>query len=325
MAAQRIDGEALAAEIKAGLKQDVAELEAGGTAVKLVALLATENKGARMYASFQQKACDEVGIRYELNEQDPDASEATLRAAIEAMNADAAVTGIIVQMPLPDGVDAGRLQEAIDPAKDVEGVTPENQGRVVCAPQPFYKKPAEGGAGYDRWLEASLGWPLPSPAPCTPVGAITLLRSLGLDLYGKEAVVVGHSEIVGKPIALLLMAHFCTTTVCHIATRDLAAHVKGADIVVAAAGVPGLVKGEWIREGAIVIDVGINRVKVVDEDGKPVRNRKGRPKRKTVGDVEYEAAAERAGYITPVPGGVGPMTVAMLLKNTVEAAKTAAG
>ena len=182
-------------------------------------------------------------------------------------------------------------------------------------------KPKEGEPGYDNWLAASLGWPLPSPAPCTPVGVIALLRSLNIDLYGMEAVVIGHSEIVGKPIALLLMAHFCTTTVCHIATRDLASHVRRADIVIAAAGVPGLIKGAWIKDGAIVIDVGINRVKVLDADGKPVLNKQGKPTMKTVGDVEFEAAAERAGYITPVPGGVGPMTVVMLLRNTVEAAK----
>ncbi|MFW6159089.1 MAG: bifunctional 5,10-methylenetetrahydrofolate dehydrogenase/5,10-methenyltetrahydrofolate cyclohydrolase [Planctomycetota bacterium] len=318
MAAKIIDGEAMAAEIKGQLKEDVAAL---GRPVKLVAVIATENRGARMYASFQEKACDEVGIAYELAELPADSGQAAIIARIEELNADESATGIIIQMPLPDGVDAKALQRTIAPAKDVEGVTPTNQGMVIYAAQPFYKKPAEGEEGFDNWLEASLGWPLPSPAPCTPIGAITLLRSLGVDLYGLDAVVVGHSEIVGKPIALLLMAHFCTTTVCHIATRDLAEHVRNADIVVAAAGVPGLVKGEWIKEGAIVIDVGINRVKVLDEHGEPVLNKKGKPKRKTVGDVEYDAAKERAGSITPVPGGVGPMTVAMLLKNTVDAAK----
>jgi len=321
MAAKIIDGEAVAAGVKEQLKTEVEALSAAGTSVKLVAVIATDNKGARMYASFQEKACGEVGIQYELAELPPDSDEAAVVARIEELNADPSVNGIIIQMPLPDGVDARRLQKMIAPAKDAEGMNPANQGMVVYAPQPFYKKPKEGEEGYDNWLEASLGWPLPSPAPCTPIGAVTLLRSLNLDLYGMEAVVVGHSEIVGKPIALLLMAHFCTTTVCHIATKDLASHVKAADIVVAAAGVPGLIKGEWIKEGAIVIDVGINRVKVLDENGQPVLNKKGRPKRKTVGDVEYDAAAERAGYITPVPGGVGPMTVVMLLKNTVDAAK----
>jgi methylenetetrahydrofolate dehydrogenase (NADP+) / methenyltetrahydrofolate cyclohydrolase len=319
MAAKIIDGEALAARVKDDLKAQTAALQADGKSVKLVAVIATENKGARMYASFQEKACAEVGIAYELAELPADADEAALLARIEALNADPSVNGIIIQMPLPEGVDAKRLQRMIAPAKDVEGVSPANQGMVIYAAQPFFKKP-EADAD---WLAASLSWPLPSPAPCTPIGAMMLLRSLEIDLYGKEAVVVGHSEIVGKPIALLLMAHFCTTTVCHIATKDLAEHVKRADVVVAAAGVPGLVKGAWIREGAIVIDVGINRVKELDADGQPVLNKKGKPKMKTVGDVEYDVAAERAGHITPVPGGVGPMTVVMLLKNTVDAATRA--
>jgi len=321
MAAQLIDGEAIAARIKEQLATDVSKLKGAGKSVKLVAVLATDNKGARMYASFQQKACDEVGIDCELAELPPDSDEAVVAAKVEELNADPSVTGVIVQMPLPEGVDAKHIQRTVIPAKDVEGISPANQGMVVYAAQPFFKKPAPGEQGHDDWLDASLGWPLPSPAPCTPVGAVTLLRSLGVDLYGMEAVVVGHSEIVGKPIALLLMAHFCTTTVCHIATRDLAEQVKRADIVVAAAGVPGLVKGEWIKPGAIVIDVGINRVKVLDENGDPVLNKKGKPKRKTVGDVVFDVAVERAGYITPVPGGVGPMTVVMLLKNTVDAAK----
>ncbi|MFH1731757.1 MAG: bifunctional 5,10-methylenetetrahydrofolate dehydrogenase/5,10-methenyltetrahydrofolate cyclohydrolase [Planctomycetota bacterium] len=320
MAAKIIDGEAIAAGIAEELKKEVAAL-AGP--VKLVAVIATENKGARIYAGSQEKTCAEVGIQYELAELAADSDEAAVVARIEELNADAAVTGIIIQMPLPEGVDAKRLQRMIAPAKDVEGMNPANQGMVTYAAQPFFKKPKEGEDGFDNWLGASLGWPLPSPAPCTPVGAVTLLRSLGIDLYGKEAVVIGHSEIVGKPIALLLMAHFCTTTVCHIATQDLASHVKAADIVVAAAGVPGLIKGEWIKEGAIVIDVGINRVKMFDENGEPVFDKKGKQKMQTVGDVEFDAAAGRAGYITPVPGGVGPMTVVMLLKNTVDAAKRA--
>ncbi len=318
MAAKMIDGEAVAGRIRDRLKKDVAALS---RPVKLVAVIATDNKSARIYASSQEKACAEIGIAYELAELPADSDEAAIGSRIEKLNADLSVTGIIIQMPLPEGVDARRLQRMLAPDKDVEGMNPANQGMVVYAPQPFYKKPKPGEPGSENWLEASLGWALPSPAPCTPAGVIALLRSLNIDLYGMEAVVIGHSEIVGKPIALLLMAHFCTTTVCHIATRDLASHVRRADIVVAAAGVPGLVKGAWIKEGAIVIDVGVNRVKVLDADGKPVLNKQGKPTMKTVGDVEFEAAAERAGYITPVPGGVGPMTVVMLLRNTVEAAK----
>ena len=320
MAAKTIDGEAIAAGMKDALKNEV---DALGKPVKLVAVIATDNKGARMYAGKQEETCAEVGIQYELAELPADSDEAAVVARIEELNADASVSGIIIQMPLPEGVDAKRLQRMIAPAKDVEGMNPANQGMVTYAAQPFLRKPKDGEEGADNWLDASLGWPLPSPAPCTPVGAMMLIRSLGVDLYGKRAVVIGHSEIVGKPMALLLMAHFCTTTVCHIATQDLASHVKDADIVVAAAGVAGLIKGEWIKDGAIVIDIAINRVKVLDENGEPVLNKKGKPKRKTVGDVEFEAAAERAAYITPVPGGCGPMTVVMLLKNTVDAAKRA--
>jgi len=320
MAAQIIDGESIAAQIQEQLKNDVEALKAADKSVKLVAVIATDNKGARIYASSQEKTCAAVGIAYELAELPADSTEAAVVALIEQLNADPSVSGIIIQMPLPEGVNARRLQRMIAPAKDVEGMNPANQGMVIYAAQPFFKKPKPGN---ENWLEASLNWPLPSPAACTPIGAMMLLRSLGVDLYGKQAVVIGHSEIVGKPMALLLMAHFCTTTVCHIATKNLAWHVRAADIVVAAAGVPGLIKGEWIKEGAIVIDIAINRVKVLDKDGKEVLNEKGKPKMKTVGDVEFDVAKGRAAYITPVPGGCGPMTVVMLLKNTVDAAKRA--
>ncbi len=160
-------------------------------------------------------------------------------------------------------------------SKDVEGMSPANQGRVVYAPQPFYRKPQPGEPGYADWLEKSLGWPLPAPAPCTPSGAMMLIRSLKLDLYGKEAVVVGHSEIVGKPMALLLVAHFCTTTWCHIGTRDLAAHTRRADILCVGAGKAGLVKGDMVKPGAVVIDIGINRIPETGPDGKPVARREG--------------------------------------------------
>jgi methylenetetrahydrofolate dehydrogenase (NADP+)/methenyltetrahydrofolate cyclohydrolase len=228
-------------------------------------------------------------------------------------------------MPLPDGVNARRLQRMIAPAKDVEGMNPANQGMVIYAAQPFFKKPPATDPASANWLPASLGWPLPSPAPCTPTGAMILLRSLNVDLYGMEAVVVGHSEIVGKPMALYLMAHFCTTTICHIATRNLASHTRRADILVAAAGVPGLIKADMIKPGAIVIDIAINRIPKVGPDGKPQLDSGGKPQMVTVGDVEFEKARETAAYITPVPGGVGPMTVVMLLSNTVAAAKRAVG
>ena len=323
MSAKIIDGEAIAAQVRETLVKDVEKLKAAGKTPHLVALIATENKGAHIYASNQQKSCEELGVQYSLAEMPTDSTQEQLEAKVQALNADPAVTGIIIQMPLPDGCEARKLQMMISPGKDVEGMTPANQGSVIYAAQPFLRKPKEGDEGFDNWLEASLGWPLPAPAPCTPIGAIMLLRSLNIDLYGLNAVMVGHSEIVGKPTALLLMAHFCTTTICHIATKDLASHTKQADVLMVGAGKPGLITADMIKPGAIVIDIGINRVKDIGPDGEPVLNKKGKPKMKTVGDVDFEAAKEVAGYITPVPGGVGPMTVAMLLRNTVEAAKKA--
>lgn len=322
MAAHIINGDAVAAEVTAGLQKEVEALKAKGVAPKLAAVIATDNKGARIYASNQAKTCEKIGIAYELCELSPASAEREIIAAIEKLNADPSVSGTIIQMPLPDGVNARRLQAMIAPSKDVEGMSPANQGRVVYAPQPFYRKPQPGEPGYADWLEKSLGWPLPAPAPCTPSGAMMLIRSLKMDLYGKEAVVVGHSEIVGKPMGLLLVAHFCTVTWCHIATRDLASHTRRADILCVGVGKAGLIKAEMIKPGAAVIDIGINRIQETGPDGKPMLDDKGKPKMKTVGDVDFEKAKEAAGYITPVPGGVGPMTVAMLLRNTVEAAKS---
>jgi methylenetetrahydrofolate dehydrogenase (NADP+)/methenyltetrahydrofolate cyclohydrolase len=324
MPAHIIDGDAVAARITSELQKTVEALKARGATPRLAALIATDNRGARIYASNQAKTCEKIGIEYTLVEMPPTSTEADLMAGVQKLNDDKSVSGIIIQMPVPDGVNARKLQMMVHPLKDVEGITPANEGRVVHAPQPFLRKPAPGDKDYDQWLEKSLGWPLPAPAPCTPCGAMMLIRSLNVDLYGKEAVVVGHSEIVGKPMGLLLVAHFCTTTWCHVATRDLAAHVRRADIVCVAVGRAGLVKGDMIKPGAIVIDIGINRIQEIGPDGNPVLDEKGRPKMKTVGDVEFDKAREVAAYITPVPGGVGPMTVAMLLRNTVEAAKAQA-
>jgi len=321
MPAQIIEGEAVAAKVTEKLKKEVVELKSKGVSPKLVAVMATDNKGAQIYAKSQARTCASIGIEYTLSELAPTSAEADLVAQVQRLNADKSVSGIIIQMPVPDGVDARMLQKMIAPMKDVEGMNAANQGGVIYCPQPFFRKPAHGEDGFDNWLEASLGWPLPSPAPCTPTGAMILIRSLNIDLYGKEAVVVGHSEIVGKPMALYLMAHFCTTTTCHVATRDLASHTRRADILVAAAGKAGLIRGDMIKPGAVVIDIAINRVPEIGPDGKPVLTSKGRKKMKTVGDVDFEAAREVASYITPVPGGVGPMTVAMLLSNTVACAK----
>ncbi len=304
-----IDGEVIARRIREGLKDEVSAMD---EKPKLAALLATDNKGAHIYASQQAKSCEEVGIEYLKAERPTTSSESDLVTEVAQLNEDPTVTGIIIQLPLPQGVNVRRLQQQIAPTKDAEGVTPANQGMAVYALQPFYRKPK--GIGQEDWLEQSLNWPLPTPAPCTAIGMMHLIRSLGKDLYGMEAVVVGHSEIVGKPMALLLMAHFCTTTVCQIATRDLASHTRGADLLVVGVGKPGLITADMVKPGAIVIDAGINRILFQDKTGKS--------KRKVVGDVDFDTVKCVASYITPVPGGVGPMTTAMLLRNTVELAKT---
>jgi len=286
MAAKLIEGEPVAEAIK---KQVTADIQALGRAPKLVGVLASDNPGAKYYAGSQEKACAEVGIEYELHELPADSSQADLEAHVAEINADASITGAILLMPVPEGVDARRVQQAIHPDKDVEGVHPANIGRL------FYG-------------DFSL-------APCTPHAVIALLQDAGVDLKGKETVVIGHSEIVGKPTLVMLLQSIMespTVTCCHIATRDLAAHVARAEVLIVAAGKAGLVKGEMVREGAVVIDVGINRVRV-EVDGKK--------KTKIVGDVEFDAAAQRAAMITPVPGGVGLVTTAMLLKNTVESAR----
>ena len=313
--AQIIDGQSIAQDMKDKLRQEVKQLSAANISPKLAALLATENKGARIYADSQARSCKEAGIDYELVELSPESSEQELLNAVDALNHDDKVHGIIIQLPLPSGVSARNLQSHIAPAKDVEGTSALNQGGVIQVAQPFFRKPQPSEDEYDSWLDKSLSWPLPTPAPCTAIGMMELIRSLKIDLYGMEAVVVGHSEIVGKPMALLLMAHFCTTTVCHIATRDLASHTRRADLIVVGVGKPGLITADMVKPGAIVIDAGINRIKVEDGSGKT--------KRKVVGDVDFDSVENVASYITPVPGGVGPMTTAMLLRNTVESAKAA--
>ncbi len=298
MTAKILDGEALAAKIKQGLKQEIAALTKQGKAPHLVAVQVGENTASRVYIKQQKAACEEMGITYELKEESADISREDLIYVIDELNKAANVTGIILQMPLPGHLDARGIQTEITPNKDVEGMHPLNMGRLVY-----------GNAAI---------------APCTAMGAIELLQSSGVQLKGKEVIIVGHSEIVGKPIALLLLQSQLespTPTVCHIATKNLKFHTQRADILIVAAGKPGLIKADMIKKGAIVIDVGINRVPVLDEKGKPVLNNQGKPKKKTVGDVEFEGAKQVCSYISPVPGGVGPLTVTMLLKNTVECAK----
>jgi len=316
MSARLIDGKAVAESIKADLKGRIQALTSEGHPVHLKAVQVGENPASRAYIRSQQRACEEMGITYTLDELPAETTQEELHAHIDRLNADPQVTGVILQMPLPEGLDARRAQWRIAAAKDVEGILPEHMGKV----------------SYGAW---DIG-------PCTAMGAFELIKTLPLEpkkeivdwveadirrrgllrgLYGHHAVVVGHSDIVGKPLALMLLNHYATVTVCHIGTVDLARETSQADILCVAVGKPGLITAEMVKPGAVVIDIGINRVPVLDEAGNPVLTPEGRKKMRTVGDVDFEAVREVAGYITPVPGGVGPMTVAMLLRNTVVAAE----
>ncbi len=281
MAAEIIDGRKIAGEIKEKLGKEIEELKDKGITPSLSSIQVGEDPGTKVYVRAQQKSCQKIGIEYSLHQFKGDISQEELANFIARLNEDKKVSGIILQMPLPSQLNGRVLQQMINPKKDAEGVSPANMGMLV------YGRPILG--------------------PCTAMAVMELINSTGVKLYGKEAVVVGHSDIVGKPTALLLLNKFVTTSVCHIATGKrgtLPQCIAKGEILVVAVGKANLVKGEWIKEGAIVIDVGINRV-----EGK------------IVGDVEFDVAKERTSYITPVPGGVGAVTTAMLLKNTVEAAK----
>ena len=299
MSAELIDGNAVSEKMKTELKAEIEKLASEKITPSLSAVQVGENPASRVYIRKQKETCENLGIAYTLHELDADTDQQGVVDYIHKLNRDDSVSGIILQMPLPEGVDSRTVQQEISPAKDVEGIHPSNLGKLFS-----------GTA---------------TVAPCTAMGAVSLLKSTGVDLKGKEVVIVGHSEIVGKPILMMMLESLAaspTPTCCHIATKDLAFHTGRADILFVACGVPGLIKGEMIKEGAIVIDIGINRVDMRDENGEPVLSEKtGKPRKKTVGDVEFDAACERASMITPVPGGVGPMTVTMLLRNTVECAK----
>ena len=281
-----IDGNAVAQSIRDDLVASIDRLADAGERPSLATVLMSEDPASETYVSMKQDDCEEVGIEAIDIDIDPDADAAELYDTIEDLNADEDVNGILVQMPVPDHVEDRSVLRAIDPMKDVDGFHPENVGRLVA-----------GDARYK---------------PCTPHGIQKLIESAGVDTEGKDAVVVGRSDIVGKPMANLLIQKApggnATTTVCHSRTENLAERTRNADILVAAAGVPEMIDGEMIQKGATVIDVGINRVDADTEKGYEL-----------VGDVEYESAKEVAGAITPVPGGVGPMTRAMLLYNTVKA------
>jgi len=286
--AQIIDGKAIAAQVRANVGAQVAELKRDhGFVPGLAVVLVGEDPASKVYVKNKALQTVEVGMKSVEHKLPVETSEAALLELVGALNRDPSIHGILVQMPLPKHIDSLKVIEAIDPVKDVDGFHAVNVGRLSIG---------------ERCL-----------VPCTPTGSIILAKSVRNDLKGLDAVVVGRSNIVGKPMAQLLIKEDCTVTVAHSRTRDLEAVCRRADILVAAVGRPEFVKGSWIKPGAIVIDVGINRI--TGPDGKS----------KLVGDVAYDEALQVAGAITPVPGGVGPMTIACLLKNTLEAAQMQRG
>ncbi len=283
MAARLIDGKAAAAELRARVAVEVARFRAEkGRPPGLAVVLVGEDPASAVYVRNKGRATIEAGMASFEHKLDAETSELELLQLVERLNADPSVDGILVQLPLPDHIDADKVLTSIDPDKDVDGFHPVNAGRLAIG--------------------------LPGFVPCTPLGCLKLLRAELGNLSGKEAVVIGRSNIVGKPMALLLLSDHCTVTIAHSRTRDLAEVVGRADIVVAAVGRPQMVKGEWLKPGATVIDVGINRI--AGEGGNS----------HLVGDVDFSSASAVAGAITPVPGGVGPMTIACLIRNTMVSA-----
>lgn len=277
MSAKIIDGKTIAQQVRNEVAEQVKQrLAAGKRAPGLAVVLVGENPASQIYVASKRRACDEVGFLSRSYDLPAATSEAELLALIDQLNADEEIDGILVQLPLPAGIDNVKVLERIHPDKDVDGFHPYNVGRLC--------------------QRAKL-------RPCTPRGIVTLLERYNIDTYGLNAVVVGASNIVGRPMSMELLLAGCTTTVTHRFTKNLRHHVENADLLVVAVGKPGFIPGDWIKPGAIVVDVGINRL----ESGK------------VVGDVDFDAASERAAYITPVPGGVGPMTVATLIQNTLQA------
>ncbi|MBE4974274.1 MULTISPECIES: bifunctional methylenetetrahydrofolate dehydrogenase/methenyltetrahydrofolate cyclohydrolase FolD [Serratia] len=278
MSAKIIDGKTIAQQVRNEVAEQVKQrLAAGKRAPGLAVVLVGENPASQIYVASKRRACDEVGFLSRSYDLPAATSEAELLALIDELNADEEIDGILVQLPLPAGIDNVKVLERIHPDKDVDGFHPYNVGRL-CQRAPKLR-------------------------PCTPRGIVTLLERYNIDTYGLNAVVVGASNIVGRPMSMELLLAGCTTTVTHRFTKNLRHHVENADLLVVAVGKPGFIPGDWIKPGAIVVDVGINRL----ESGK------------VVGDVDFDAASERAAYITPVPGGVGPMTVATLIQNTLQA------
>ena len=283
MTAQLIDGNALSRQLRADVAQRAAALTARGVTPGLAVVLVGDNPASQVYVRNKVKACEDGGLHSVLEKYDADMTEAALLARVEALNNDPAIHGILVQLPLPKHIDAQKVIEAISPAKDVDGFHIASAGALMTGMPGFW--------------------------PCTPYGCMKMLESIGYDLKGKHAVVIGRSNIVGKPMALMLLGQNATVTVCHSATQNLKAQTLQADVIVAAVGKRNVLTADMCKPGAVVIDVGMNR----NDEGK------------LCGDVDFDGVKEVAGFITPVPGGVGPMTITMLLVNTMESAERAAG
>lgn len=279
MAAMLIDGKKIAAETRAEIAEAVAAQKAAGVTPGLAVIIVGENPASQVYVRNKHKACGEVGMYSEVIEMPGDTTQETLLAKIAELNDDDKIDGILVQLPLPKHIDEEKVINAIRPNKDVDAFHPVNTGKIMIGNPDFL--------------------------PCTPAGVMVMLKKTGIDITGKNCVVVGRSNIVGKPMAMLLLGANGTVTVCHSKTKDLASVTREADILVVAIGRADFITGDMVKEGAVVIDVGMNR----REDGK------------LTGDVDFASASERASYITPVPGGVGPMTITMLLQNTLTASK----
>ena len=283
MSAILLEGKPIAEKIRGSIQAEVAAIKAKSQKIpRLTALQIGEDASSAIYIKNQKKAAEKIGIEYELKTLGRDASQAEVEGLIDNLNKDPQVTAVILQLPVPKGIDAGKTVRLISPDKDAEGMHPQNIGKILFG-------------------EYRIG-------PCTAMAVMELLESIKAELYGKETVIVGHSDIVGKPLSLMLLNKFATTTVCHIATDEkdmLPEHIKRADLLIVAVGKAGLIKGEWVKIGAIVIDIGINRVGD-----------------KIIGDVEFEGASKKASYITPVPGGVGPLTTTILMRNVLELFKS---
>ncbi|MFZ5908728.1 MAG: bifunctional 5,10-methylenetetrahydrofolate dehydrogenase/5,10-methenyltetrahydrofolate cyclohydrolase [Chloroflexota bacterium] len=299
MTAQLIDGTAIAQQVRDEVKEKVAaRLAAGKSQPGLATVLVGDRIDSATYVSMKQKACAELGMTSYHHPVPADISQEDLEKLIKELNADPKVHGILVQLPLPSHLDEERVLQLISIEKDVDGFSPINLGRLA-------QKGRE-----------------PLFVPCTPYGCIYLLKHAGVTIKGANAVVLGRSNIVGMPAALLLVKEDATVTVVHSRTKDIPAVLRQADIVIAAIGRAEMVRGDWLKPGAAVIDVGINGIPLLNPDGSPVISEKtGKPRQKLVGDVNFEEAKEVAGFITPVPGGVGPMTIAMLMANTLRAAE----